>query len=400
MENSMRRFILGALTALAGATLLTTISVSGQGSVDSIGAIAKDGGVPALGSYKVPKTPWGEPDLQGTYNGNDLQGIQMQRAVAIGTRYRLNDDEFQQRVTQRDQNVANDNSDEFSLDRAEEFEARFGTVGGAVSPPPHWLERAKSVSRVASFVIDPPNGRIPPLTPEAQKAAQERQAAQAARRRTLNGVEANWTTDRSNYDRCISTGVLQSITPKIYNSGHRIVQGPGWLSFTNEMVHETRVIPTDGRKNASAAIRNWMGNSVGHWEGDTLVVETRHIKPESPINGQPLSDEGVLIERFTLSDAHTLDYRMTVNDPKVYTAAWTLRLPIPRDNEYEVYEYACHEGNYAMFNLLSGSRVEDKRRAEAVARGEKIPEYVEPARFGGPGRGGAPGGGRGGRAGQ
>ena len=127
--------------------------------------------MPALGSYKVPKTPWGEPDLQGTYNANDLQGIPMQRAQTVGTRYRLSDDEFKQRVAQRDQNVANDNSDEFSLERAEEFEKRFGTVGGAVSPPPHWLERARSVSRVSSYVIDPPDGRIPALTPAAQAAA-------------------------------------------------------------------------------------------------------------------------------------------------------------------------------------------------------------------------------------
>jgi len=294
----------------------------------------------------VPKTPWGEPDLQGTFNANDLQGIPMQRAQTVGTRYKLSDDEFRQRVSQRDQNVANDNSDEFSLERAEEFEARFGTVGGAVSPPPHWLERARSVSRVSSYVIDPPDGRIPAITPAAQAAAQQRQQAQAARRRQLNGIEAEWTTDRSNYDRCISTGVLNSITPKIYNSGSRIVQG------------------------------------------DVLVVETRNIKPESVINGQPLSDEGVLIERFTLADANTLDYRMTVNDPKVYTASWTLRLPIPREESYGYFEYGCHEGNYAMPNLLAGSRAEEKRRAEAVARGEKIPEYVEPARGGGGGRGG------------
>jgi hypothetical protein len=321
----------------------------------------------------------------------------MQRAESVGTRYMLNDDEFKQRVAQRDQNVANDNSDEFSLDRAEEFEARFGTVGGAVSPPPHWLERSRSVSRVASYVIEPPDGRIPALTPEAIEAQQARQRTQAARRRQLNGVEADWTTDRSNYDRCISTGVLNSITPKIYNSGNRIVQGPGWLAFTNEMIHETRVIPTDGRKNAGGAIRNWMGNSVGRWEGDVLVVETRNIKPESAVNGQPLSDQGVLIERFTLSDANTLDYRMTVNDPKVYTAPWTARLPFPREDDYGFFEYACHEGNYSMTNLLSGSREEDKRRAAAVARGEKIPEYVEPTRGGGRGgRGGAAGAGRGG----
>jgi len=385
----MRRLTVGTLVALAGAVFITTSGVSGQGKVDSPGVIAPDGGVPALGSYKVPKTPWGEPDIQGTFNANDLQGIPMARAQSVGTRYKLTDDEFKQRVAQRDQNVANDNSDEFSLDRAEEFEARFGTVGGAVSPPPHWLERARSVSRVSSYVIDPPDGRIPALTPAAQAAAQQRQQAQAARRRQLNGVEADWTTDRSNYDRCISTGVLNSITPKIYNSGSRIVQGPGWLAFQNEMIHETRVIPTDGRKNASAAIKSWMGNSVGRWEGDVLVVETRNIKPEAAVNGQPLSDEGVLIERFTLADANTLDYRMTINDPKTYVAPFTVRLPIPREESYGYFEYGCHEGNYAMKNLLSGSRVEDKRREEMIKRGEKIPEYVEPAGRGGRGGGGA-----------
>src|SRR5262245_8353882 len=389
----MRRLILGALTALTGAAIISTVGVSGQGKVDSAGVMTADGNVPALGSYKVPKTPWGEPDLQGTWNANDLQGIPMQRAESVGTRYRLNDEEYKQRVAQRDQNVANDNSDEFTLERAEEFEKRFGTVGGAVSPPPHWLERARTVSRVTSYVIDPPNGQIPALTPAAQAAADQRRNATQARRQQLNGIEADWTTDRSNYDRCISTGVINSITPKIYNSGSRIVQGPGWLAFQNEMIHETRVIPTDGRNQIGAAVKNWMGTSVGHWEGDVLVVETRNIKPESAVNGQPMSDEGVLIERFTLADANTLDYRVTVNDPKVYVASWTARLPIPREDDYGYYEYACHEGNYAMPNLLAGSRAEEKRRAEAAARGEKIPEAAAPARAGGRGAGGGRGGG-------
>ena len=135
------------LIAVLAAVALASVSVVAQQS----------------GAYKVPKTPWGEPDLQGIYNGNDLQGIPFQRAPTVGTRTVLNDDEFKQRVAQRDQNLANDNSDEFTLDRAEEFEKRFGTVGGAVSPPPHWLERAKNVSRVASFLIDPPDGRMEAL---------------------------------------------------------------------------------------------------------------------------------------------------------------------------------------------------------------------------------------------
>jgi hypothetical protein len=363
----MKRVVWGTLTIAASAAVFT-IGVSGQGKVDSPGVMTPQGGVPALGSYKVPKTAWGEPNLQGIYNANDLQGIPMQRAQTVGTRYRLNDDEFRQRATQRDTLVAQDNDFSFSLERGEEFEAKFGTVGGAVSPPPHWLERSRGVSHVSSYVIDPPDGRIPALTPAAQAAATARQQAQAGRRVQLNGVEADWTTDRSNYDRCISTGVLNSITPKIYNSGSRIVQGPGWLAFSNEMIHETRVIPTDGRRQVGSKIKTWMGTSVGHWEGDVLVVETRNIRPESAVNGQPLSDEGVLIEKFTLADANTLDYRMTINDPKVYAASWTVRLPIPREDSYGFYEYACHEGNYAMRNLLSGSRAEDKRRAEGAAR--------------------------------
>jgi len=369
------RLLIAALAAAA----LASVSVVAQQS----------------GAYKVPKTPWGEPDLQGIYNGNDLQGVPLQRATTVGTRTVLNDDEFRQRVAQRDQNLANDNSDEFTLERAEEFEKRFGTVGGAVSPPPHWLERAKNVSRVASFLIDPPDGRMPPMTPEAQKAQADRAAAQQERRRQLNGIEADWTTDRSNYDRCISLGLQGSLTPKIYNSGNRIVQGPGWLAFSNEMIHETRVIPTDGRKNVGSAIKSWMGNSVGHWEGDTLVVETRNLNSQSMIQNAVLSDAGVVIERFTLADPNTLDYRMTVNDPKSFTAPWTMRMPIPREDDYGFYEYGCHEGNYAMVNLLSGSRAEEKRRAAAAARGEAVP-VAAPA---GGGRGGGRGGaGRGGAA--
>ena len=366
------------------------IAVAAAAALFSVTAVAQQSG-----SYKVPKTPWGEPDLQGTYNGNDLQGVPLQRAQTVGTRTVLNDDEFRQRVAQRDQNLANDNSDEFTLERAEEFEKRFGTVGGAVSPPPHWLERAKNVSRVASFLIDPPDGRMPAMTAEAQKAQQDRQQAAAARRKELNGIEADWTTDRSNYDRCISLGLQGSLTPKIYNSGNRIVQGPGWLAFQNEMIHETRVIPTDGRKNVGAGFKSWMGNSVGRWEGDTLVVETRNLSAQSLIQNAALSDVGVIIERFTLADANTLDYRMTVNDPKNWVAPWTMRMPIPREDDYGFYEYACHEGNYSMTNLLSGSRAEEKRRAEAAARGEMTPQAQPAGGRGGRG-GGRGGGGRGG----
>jgi hypothetical protein len=340
----------------------TLQAVGVAGGLALVAILSSDALMGQAAQYKVPKTPWGEPDLQGLYNGNDLQGVPMQRAETVGTRQLLNDDEYRQRVANRDNLLASDN-DSFDIEDSEKFE-RFGAVGGPVSPPPHWLERAKNVSRIASFVVEPANGRIPPLTPQAQAESTKRQQAAQARRKQLGAIEAEWTTDRSNYDRCISLGTLNSVTPKIYNSGSRIVQGPGWLAFTNEMIHETRVIPTDGRTNVSGAIQSWMGNSVGRWDGDTLVVTTRNLKPESAINGQPLSPEGVITERFTLADANTLDYRMTVNDPKTYAGQWTMRMPIPRDDGYALYEYACHEGNYTMFNILSGARAQEKAGAK------------------------------------
>ena len=338
MTSRVRLFM-----ALVGAGLTATVSIAAQGH----------------SGFQVPRTPWGEPDLQGVYNGNDLQGVPMQRAESVGTRAVLNDDEFKQRIAQRDSLLQSDN-DDFSLEATEKFE-RFGAVGGPVSPPPHWLERAKNISRQASFVIDPPNGRLPALTPEAQKRQQDQQAAQKARRAALQGREADTYTDRSLYDRCISLGPLGSMTPKIYNSGNRIVQGPGWVAFSNEMIHETRVIPTDGRSNVNSNIKAWMGNSVGHWEGDTLVVVTKNVRPEMAIQGAPLSDEGRLIERFTRTDANTLEYKLTVDDPKTWTQPWTMMMPIPRQDDYGFFEYACHEGNYTMFNILSGARADEKK---------------------------------------
>jgi hypothetical protein len=333
------RMLIGMVTAV----LVASVSLAGQSQSSA---------------YQVPRTPWGDPDLQGIWNGNDLQGVPMQRAETLGTRDTLNDDEFAQRVTRRDSLVESDNFD-FSLEVAEKFE-QFGGVGGPVSPPPHWLERSQNVSRQASFIIDPPDGRLPPLTPAAQQLQQQRAADRKARLATLQGQEADHWSDRSLYDRCISLGPLGSLTPKIYNSGNRIVQGPGWVAFSNEMIHETRVIPTDGRSNVSSSIVSWMGNSVGRWEGDTLVVETRNVRPEINFQGAPLSEEGRLIERFRRVSDDVLEYRMTVEDPKHWAEPWTVMLPLPRDDKYGFYEYACHEGNYSMFNIMSGARAEER----------------------------------------
>jgi hypothetical protein len=311
--------------------------------------------------YEAPRTPWGDPDLQGIWNGNDLQGIPFERAESLGTRTVLNDEEYEQRVTRRNSLVESDNA-EFSLDEAEKFES-FGTVGGPVSPPPHWLERSNNLSRQASFLVEPSDGRLPALKPEAARRRDAQRAAQQARRAALGNREADSHLDRGLYDRCISFGPMRSLTPKIYNSGNRIVQGPGFVAFTNEMIHETRIIPTDGRPHTGADIKSWMGNSIGRWEGDTLVVETRHIRPEIDFQGAPLSGEGRLVERFRRVADDTLEYTLTVDDPQSWTAPWTMMMVFPRDDDYGLYEYACHEGNYTMFNILSGARAQEREDA-------------------------------------
>ena len=257
LMRSRMRVMSGALTACAGAVAFS-VAVAGQAPAGNATAAAKED-LSVLGyvtGYKAPRLPWGDPDLQGIWNGNDLQGVPTARAATVGNRMVLNESEFKQRVTNRDRLVETDNLD-FDLEVSEQFEA-MGAVGGPVSPPPHWLERSNNVSRLSSFLIEPANGIMPRTTPEADAVRTERQKVQATRRASLQGREADSYTDRSNYDRCISLGTMGSLTPKIYNSGNRIVQGPGWFAFSNEMIHETRVIPTDARATPGPGVsRGW-----------------------------------------------------------------------------------------------------------------------------------------------
>ena len=233
-----------------------------------------------------------------------------------------------------------------------------------MSPPPHWLERGKPQYQ-ASLIVDPPDGRMPALTPQAQ----QRQAA--AREAREGRGPADSYTDRSLYDRCISRGIAGSILPVIYNNGNEIVQAPGVVAIRNEMIHETRIVALDGRPHPSAHIRMWMGDSRGHWDGDTLVVETKNIGSFAPgigVNGGGTrhSNEVTITERFTRVSADVMLYEMRVDDPKTWTRPWTMQFPLKRDDNYGHYEYACHEGNYSLFNILSGARADEKAVADAA----------------------------------
>jgi hypothetical protein len=296
--------------------------------------------------YTTPKTPWGDPDLRGTYTSDNWIGVPFERPQQYGTRATLTDEEFAAREKANAEQVAKDNS--------ERPESKFEEDEAANNAPRHWLERGTKLSHATSLVLDPPNGRLPPLTAEGQR----RQAQN--RLRFFRQDEA--AEFHSYYDRCITRGVVGSILPAIYGNGTSIQQGPGYVVIRNEMIHEDRVIPIDSKApRLGRNIHLYMGDSRGHWEGNTLVVDTTNFTDKIGVGGGTAPSTGLhLIERFTRTAPDTTHYEFTVDDPATFTAQWTAALDLQTKPGYQIYEYACHEGNYGLRNMLSASRADDR----------------------------------------
>src|SRR5262245_27760347 len=337
----MRILDRSCLTVLAAAVVALT--AQSQSATDSANETP----------YKIPRTSWGDPDLTGVWPGTAMVGVPMQRDEKLGNRNVLTEEEFKAREAAFAQQDEQDNAD-FSLETAASTPG--GDVGGPVSPPPHWLERGDPQYQ-ASLIVDPPNGRMPALT----EAGTARQAA--VREARVGRGPADSYTDRSLYDRCITRGMVGSLTPAIYNAGNQIVQSPGYVVITNEMIHEARVVPLDGRPPLGPAFKQWVGDSRGHFEGDTLVVETTNFTDRTNVGQARHSDQLKITERYTRTAADKLVLKLTVEDPGTWTAPWTLELPLQRDDTYGMFEYACHEGNLAMFNILSGARADERAAA-------------------------------------
>jgi hypothetical protein len=205
----------------------------------------------------------------------------------------------------------------------------------------------------ASLVVDPPNGRMPELTPAAKA-----KSAAVKPQGTFSNAVFNTFDDFTLYDRCITRGIFGSVLPSIYGNGIRITQSPNQVSISYEMIHDTRVVDLSDKKHLEGDIEQYMGNARGHWEGDTLVVDTTNFTDKNPFRGS--SENLHLIERFTRTDANTLLYEFTVDDPSTFTRPWTAQLPMTRSNE-RIFEYACHEGNYALPDILRGARYQEKQ---------------------------------------
>jgi hypothetical protein len=295
-------------------------------------------------NWAPPKTPWGDPDLQGEWPATAR--IPMQRPANLGTRAVLTDAELSERENQ------------FKKQSDEDSDAVAKTSDVTINPPSYWVERGKP-DRQASLVVDPPDGRVPPLTPEGQAAVKALRGGLGPGSHFPDKVDS-WE-DFDIYSRCITRGMVSSMLPTLYNFGNEIIQAPGVVIIRNEMIHETRVIPLDKRPHVGKNISTYMGDSRGHWEGNTLVVETTNLKGQPGAGGGLFTDAAVLTERFTRTSPKDLSYDLTVNDPKTWTKPWTLHMPYKLDPSYKIYEYACHEGNYMMLDALSGARDLEKK---------------------------------------
>jgi hypothetical protein len=312
-------------------------------------------------NWRPPRFSWGHPNLEGTYTSRDMQGIPLERPEAMGTRQFLTTEEFTQRVNSGPGGFA------AFVDQQSENESRLQL--SALDS----TERGTRVFGYTSYVIEPENGRIPQMTDDGQ-------------RRRRAGGQANGpfftTEDFSYYDRCITRGITGSIMPSLYGDAMRIVQSPTEVAITYEMLHDTRVIPLDGRAQASAGVRQYMGSSVGRFEDNTLVVETTNLTDELPVGRMPHSEDLKLTERFTRIDPDMIDYVVTVDDPRTYTAPWTFRMTLTTQPEYEVLEYSCHEGNNFIRTALRAEQQYQQKVADARAKGEPIPERPRPRNTG------------------
>jgi hypothetical protein len=332
------------VSGLAATTLAATLGLVATARAQAPAAAPKVVPAPAstaapkdAATPKAPRTPWGDPDLQGTWDYRTITPLE--RARELGTR------EF------------------YTEEEKKALEARAGRrmdgppeeIRPGLTHAQYWTDPGRFISDGyrTSLIIDPPDGRIPAVTAEGK-------ARQARAPNRNNSVNASWL-DRGNQERCITYGLPSASLPTLYNNNIQIVQAPGVAVIVHEMIHEARVVPLDGQPQLHGDVRAWIGSSRGRWEGDTLVVETTNFNGKNSYRG---STTGLhLVERYTRVGENRLELRLTVSDPTTWEKPWTVLLPM-RPTEGEIIEYACHEHNLSMFNLLEVARDAEKAAAE------------------------------------
>ena len=332
----MRGRNLAALLTLTAFVLLPAIAIGQARSPQTRAA-----------RWEPPRTPWGHPDLQGIWN--NVTATPLQRPTEFKDKALLTREEaaaFAARNAQRE-------ADSEARPTAQQTPGQRTGYASSI-----WFETTHSLSdNRTSLLVDQEDGRLPPLTPEGQKIAQE--LAQAAKVRPADDPE-----DRGAYERCISRGLPGAMMPGFYNHNYQFIQTRDYVVISVEMIHDARIVPLNGRTAAGPGLNQWLGNSRGRFEGNTLVVETtgfrRIDQRHAGVFGT--SERGRVIERFTPTSAGSMDYTITVDDPAYYTRSWTASIPMTKV-EGPLYEYACHEGNYGLRGIMAGHRKEEEEKA-------------------------------------
>ena len=323
------------LAFATGATLLA-LTVPAASFAQSPAELAVASGAPsAPAGWTVPRTEWGDPDLTGIWPIDSVGRTPTERPPALGTKAYLTDEEYAAAIA-----AAENTAQGYEREDAE------GTIGSG-----HWFEWGRPLKQT-SLIMEPANGRIPPLTAEGERMS-------AAMRSSWNVLQFDKVSDFNSLDRCLSRGLPSSMTPFPYNNGIQVFQAPGYVVLRLEIVHETRIIPLDGRSAPPESMRQYLGFSRGRWEGDTLVIETTNLTGDTPMNivgpGNkpiPTSNEQKVTERLTMTGPNTIFYEALIEDPVVLTAPYKLAFPWTRDENYDLFEYACHEGNTVVPNYI------------------------------------------------
>ena len=319
-----------------GRTVVLTVSIFLAAGLPPGPAAAQQRAPGAAGKpWTQPRTPWGDPDFEGVWTSDNNFSVPLERPAEVADKVFLEGKDLDDALAGRAKIIAGI--------------AQGGVVGAG---PPHWYENLAARSRRSSLIIDPPNGRLPPLTAGAR---QRLAAAEAARKG--RGPADSWE-DRSLWDRCITVGLPSVMFPTGYNNNVQILQAPGYVTITHEMMHDTRIIPLDGRPHLPPAIRHYMGDSRARWEGNTLVIDVTNFHPRTNYRGS--AETLHLVERYTRTAHDQLRYEVTIDDPHTYERPWTAVLDL--EPQESIYEYACHEGNRGLENILRAARIEERGR--------------------------------------
>jgi hypothetical protein len=306
---------------------------------------AQHAGSSAGSSWTAPRTPWGDPDLQGNYTNKYETSTPFERPKEFEGR-RMED------ITAHELAAAVARRQDDTLARAKFFG---GDPAGLIGNSAEFRDIYEITKGTRPwFVIDPQDGKIPPILPEART-----RIANAPRTGSFGNGPFNSHEDFSLWDRCITRGLPGSMLPGQYGNSYQIVQGPGFVAIRYEMVHDTRVIPLDNRPRVGAPLRSDMGVPRGHWEGNTLVVETTNFKARSAYRNAN-ADTLKLVERFTRTAPDKIEWTVTVDDPTTWSRPWTFAIPLTMNDQEAIFEYACHEGNQAIKNILNAARAAER----------------------------------------